>query len=321
MPCRALSDGSRQVDEDQAEQQDAQDDRQRGAVTEVEEAEDLRVGVPPDDGGGIGRAPARHDVDEVEGRDRDDRLVDQHQRQRRLEVRQGHEAEAVPAAGPVDANGVVKLGRNDLQSRQQEHGRQRALLPHVRHHHAQARAERLAHPGHVAVDGAGGEEQAVQDAVVAVENPAPDDAADDGGNRPRQQDDELEHGAAEHALVEEQGDAEPVQGDGGHRQRREHGGGPERAPEVVTGNDFPEVLQPDEVMVEGTGEDVLVQAQVHAVEQRVDGERRDRQDDRQDGRVGIRRRPRHLALALSSSHFFAMFSSVSAALCWPRYAL
>ena len=73
----------------------------RGAVTEVEKAEDLRVGVPPDDGGGVGRAPARHDVDEVEGRDRDDRLVDQDQRQRRPEVRQSHEAEAVPAAAPA----------------------------------------------------------------------------------------------------------------------------------------------------------------------------------------------------------------------------
>ena len=290
-------------------------------MSEVEEAEDLGVGVPADDGRGIGGPAARHHVDEVEGRDRDDGLVDQDERQRRLQIRQRHEAEAVPASGAVDAGGVVQLGRNHLERGQQEYGRERPLLPHVRDGHAEARAERLAHPRDVPVDDAGDEEQAVQHAVVAVEDPAPDDPADDGGDRPRQQHHDFEQRAAEHDLVEEQGHAQPVQRHRGHRHDREHRGGPERPPEVIARDDLSEVLEPDEVVVERTREDVLVQAEVHAVEQRVDGEQRDHQHHRQDGRVRIGSFRDHLALAFSSSHFFAMFASVSTGFCWPRYAL
>ena len=179
-------------------------------------------------------------------------------------------------------------GGDHLERRQQEHRGQRPLLPHVGDDETDAGADDVAHPRHVAVDGAGGQEQAVQHPVVAVEDPAPEDPADDGRDGPREQDHDLQQRAAEHRLVQEQRGPQAVEGDGEHGQDGEDRGGPQGPPEVVAGDHLPEVLEADEVVVERPRQDVLVDAQVDAVEQRVDGEERHHRHDGQDRDVRIR---------------------------------
>ena len=91
---RIFSPQQPQVEHDQYQGNQCDDDCQSQPVTQVQELEDLCVGKPADQGGGIARAATGQHVDDVEGQDGGHRLIDQDDQENWAQQRQGdHSAE------------------------------------------------------------------------------------------------------------------------------------------------------------------------------------------------------------------------------------
>jgi hypothetical protein len=174
-------------------------------------SEDLHVGVDrqrPDVRAQPAVIAGPH-PDEVELREHPDAAQQDHDEEHRPDLGQRHVSEAAPGGGAVHLRRLVQLGWDRLQARQHTDHHEGEIGPHAhrdqRVHHGVRREpdERLA-------DQPDREERMVDEAVLVVQEPLPEDDRYDGRHHVGEQDDPAHEAPAAELPVEEQrgGDAE-----------------------------------------------------------------------------------------------------------------
>ena len=255
-----------ELDERRDEDHGEEDERDRGAAPHVPEPEAFLVHEERHRERRVQRAARRHDVRLGEELEVVDRAREADEEHRRREERQRDPPELLPAAGPVEARGLVEGLRDPLQARDEEDRREPEVLPDREDHDRDEREARVAEPVH------GREpdqrEPAVQEAEARVVDVLEDDR--DGDER---RDDGREERRPEKAL--EARDARVHE-----ERRRERDGDRERAREEDEDERVPERRQEDGVRDERAVVREARHARVRRVRERVEVEVRRGEEER-----------------------------------------
>ena len=197
--------------------------------------------------GGVARTPLGQDVDlgeELEGLDRGD---DQHEDVGLPEPRPGHEAEALPGRGAVEACGLVEIARDALQPREIDHHLEAVGLPGREQHDRRHRRARVAEPVDRPAEAEGQEaDDLVERAGRELEQRSPDHADDRHRGDRRQEQRAAEEVAAGELLVDEQRHGEGEAALDRHHQQREVADVEQRPPEDRVGQHVDVIVEPDE---------------------------------------------------------------------------
>ena len=153
--------------------------------------------------GAVGRAAASHHPDDIEDLEGFDGAQHQRDHQRPGKIGQDDEAEACEGTGAVDQRGGGDVARHRLQGSQRNQRHQRKVLPAIGDDQRRQRRCGLAQPGPVAVDQMQLRQCCVQRAVFGIVDQPPERGVDDGRQRPGQDHQPAQHGAAAEFLVEQ----------------------------------------------------------------------------------------------------------------------
>ena len=184
--------------------------------------------------------------------------------------------EGLRPAGPVHHRRLQRLLGNALEAGVEHEDDEGRVLPHVGEDDRPERPDGIARPPRPSH--ADQREEVVHEPPVTLEHPPHEEPGDRGRDGHGQEHHGADEAPARDAGVEEKGDGgaeDELDGDGGDGEPR---GNLEGVPERVVAEDVCEVVEPDEGLP-GDREVVVVEAEAHAVDERVE------EDDRQDGQA------------------------------------
>ena len=180
----------------------------RAGIAHFEPVKAVLVDVIDDRGRRMNGPALRHDQRLGEHLKRVDRRDDENKKARGRQQRQGDVAEALPGGRSVDLCGFVEMFRDVLQSGQKQHHRESDVRPHAHQDQRRHRPFGAGQPGR-GIGDADGAQHRVQQAVVGVEHPLPEQRDGDQRGDDRHEIDRAVDRQATHALVEAEGDQEP----------------------------------------------------------------------------------------------------------------
>lgn len=202
----------------QGQQQEA-GDHHGGAVAEIEEAHRLQIGIQGQAFGAARRAAAGehlHQIEQAQGLGQ----PEQHrQADPGAEQRQDQTPQDLRAARPLQAQALLQLHRDRLQTGQQQQRHEGRALPYIRHHGEQPGG---GGGGQKAVGlAAQGLDQPIERSVGGLEDPAPAEGQHRARQRPGQQGKGPQQAAAATGAVQQQRHRQPQHQFQHHRHQRE----------------------------------------------------------------------------------------------------
>ena len=227
------------------EHQQEQHPRKRGGVPHVVVAEGIVDDLLDHGGGGAGRAAAGHDPDLIEDLEGADQRDDQGKEGGRRKHGQGDVAKTLPGIGAIHRGGFIILVRNILQPAQEDGHQVAGVLPNAGDNDRQHGPIWVEQPGG-ALD-AEQAEQKVDQAILGIENPGPQQGHRHPGRNDRHEEGRPKDGLAGQAAVEQQGRPQAGSQHQGNITQQVSKGMAQGCPKFCVGEQVGEVFQADKI--------------------------------------------------------------------------